>query len=674
MSVWTDRILQEFPADLSRFWIALDPDGLLLDERILHGLRERGFEVLPFEDAVSFRTEYEERYRAAWDTGREGTAKALVLQLRGTDLNSLPWDYIRSARTLNLSLADLFPKLSYGVVRQIDSEHHEALFQACKKHAAQPLGEGATKDFILTHIFRLSPYLLNRPEDFWREVLRLHYRGTGLPELLAQHVATVLRDTPLGTLPIVELLSSKTDMVRAVQDAWCGFLAQHGVRTEGSAGVRESSERAAITVPFDHPDVRVIIDTMFLEGVLQPVEVDQLPAELPGWIKVGLIGDPRALSHLVSEGAKRIAADLPAIDASHRDWVEAARRLAELIYRFNELKAADADSLQVQIQALQNDADGRLREWVFQHFADLPSLPVAKSPVMVHHVPRYLAMRRSAGEDRIALLVFDGLALDQWVQIREDLSARTPEFSVDEGGCFAWLPTLTSISRQALFSGLKPREFQSSMDTTSQEPSLWTRFWQEHGLRKPEVIFQKGLKRSEQLAALEENLSKPTTKVAGIVVDMIDEIVHGAMLGKRGVAGQIREWCDTGFIEKLFLMLTQHGYHIYLTADHGNVDAEGIGRLSQGVVSELKGERVRAYRSEDLASSVPPEIDAFQFGSPGLPADFLPLYANERGAFVPKGNKIVAHGGMALEELIVPFVKIRMKKEEHATDSTSNRI
>jgi len=77
----------------------------------------------------------------------------------------------------------------------------------------------------------------------------------------------------------------------------------------------------------------------------------------------------------------------------------------------------------------------------------------------------------------------------------------------------------------------------------------------------------------------------------------------------------------------------------------------------------LKGERVRAYRSEDLASSVPPGIDAFQFGGPGLPTDFLPLYASGRGAFVPKGNKIVAHGGMALEELIVPFVKIKMKKE-----------
>lgn len=315
-----------------------------------------------------------------------------------------------------------------------------------------------------------------------------------------------------------------------------------------------------------------------------------------------------------------------------------------------------------RIHALQRAADDRLKEWLFHHYADLPSLPAAKGPVMVHHVPRYLALRRNAGEDRVALLVFDGLAMDQWIQIREYLVARLPDFSADEGGCFAWLPTLTSVSRQALFSGLKPREFSNSIETTSQEPSLWTRFWQENGLRKPDVVYQKGLKRTDQLADLEEAIARPNVKVAGIVVDMIDEIVHGAMLGKRGIAGQISAWCDTGFVEKLFLLLAEHGYQIYLTADHGNVDADGIGRINQGVVTELKGERVRTYRSEALAASVPSDIDAFRFDSPGLPPDFLPLYAATRGAFVPKGDQIVAHGGISVEELIVPFVKIEIAK------------
>jgi len=240
--------------------------------------------------------------------------------------------------------------------------------------------------------------------------------------------------------------------------------------------------------------------------------------------------------------------------------------------------------------------------------------------------------------------------------------SRLPGFSAEEGGCFAWLPTLTSVSRQALFSGLKPREFSNSIETTSQEPSLWARFWQENGLRKQEIVYQKGLKRTEQLAELKDAVSRPATKVAGIVVDMIDEIVHGAMLGKRGIAGQIDAWCETGFVEKLFLLLAEQGYQIYLTADHGNVDAEGIGRLNQGVVSELRGERVRTYRSEPLAASVPPEIDAFRFNSSGLPPDFLPIYAGTRGAFVPKGDQIVAHGGISVEELIVPFIKINVKR------------
>jgi hypothetical protein len=303
---------------------------------------------------------------------------------------------------------------------------------------------------------------------------------------------------------------------------------------------------------------------------------------------------------------------------------------------------------------------------VQKRYLDLPSLPVAKAPVMVHHIPRYLSMRRNAGEEKIALLVFDGMALDQWVQIREYLSARAPELTTEESGCFAWLPSLTSVSRQALFSGLRPREFQASIETTAQEPSLWNRFWMESGLRAAEVCYRKAIKRTEQLSDLEAAVASPSIKVAGIVVDMIDELVHGAMLGKRGLSGQIREWCETGFVEKLLNLLIRRGYHVYVTADHGNVDADGIGRLNQGVISEVKGERVRTYRNETLAGSVPADIDAFAFGGPGLPPDFLPLYAGGRGAFVPIGQQVVAHGGMSVEELIVPFVKIGTRKEEDA--------
>ena len=142
-----------------------------------------------------------------------------MLHLRSTNISDLPWDYLRQARRVSLSLANLFPKLSYPVVRQIGAEHHEALFAAQTNFASQALGESATKEFVLTHIFKISPHLISRPEDLWRELLRLHYRESALPLVLAEHVAHVLADhAALNGLPISELFASKSALLRVVQD------------------------------------------------------------------------------------------------------------------------------------------------------------------------------------------------------------------------------------------------------------------------------------------------------------------------------------------------------------------------------------------------------------------------------------------------------------------------
>lgn len=657
MSVWVSRIAGKFPVDLSRIWIACDPDRILLDERIIRVLRTRGFNVAPFEDSVSFRVEYEECYRKAWDREEEGAAKALIVQLPGNHVDMLPWDIVRDARRVQLSLAELLPDLSYGVVRHIGSEHYDDLFDACRDHSPRSLGESETKEFILACVFHLDCKSIVRPAHFWRELLRLHFRDAGLPDVLSDHVAVVLAGNPeFQDLPVARLLSSKGFALRVLQNAWLFFMKRYNVNGRPS-DVLNSGANPAVSIPFEDPDIRGIVGAMFIEGMLRPVDAGIPAGGIPNWVRAGLKESGDASGREIVKSVETIGAELPGEDASHRDWIGFAHRLGEAIYHFHSLKQDQMKLAQDRFYALQREADGRFKEWVFRNFADLSSLPIANGPVMLHHVPRFLAMNRSGGKGRVAMLVFDGLAMDQWVQIREHLAGRVPSLVMEESACFAWIPSLTSVSRQALFSGLRPREFNESIDRTDKEERLWKNFWEENGAHASEIFYRKGLKHTDQLPSLEDAVARPKTTIAGIVVDMVDEIAHGATLGKRGVVSQINAWCETGFVESLLELLAKHRYRIYLTADHGNIEVEGIGRVSQGVVPEHRGERVRAYRSIALADAASAMADSFRFDLPGLPADYRPLYADGRGAFVSKGERIVAHGGISVEEVVVPFVE-----------------
>ena len=661
MTTWADRILKVFPSGLTHLWIVADPDDVLLDERVLSRLRDQGYDVLPFEDSIAFRAEYEERYRGAWDQGEVGSSSALIIQVRGTQVDELPWDYRRQARMASLSLSDLFPKLSTSVVRQLGSDLLPHLYEAQKKYAHQVLAEAPTKDFVLTHIYRMkSPHLISRLEDLWCEMLRLHYQESLLPSVLAQYVGQVIGENALfNSLPVAELFSNRSMVLRLIQDAWYRHLTTLGVTGTRVAEPPHAEYGAVLEVPFEQPEVRMILDSMFLDGTLQPLMVDRVPADLPEWVKVGVVKDPAALRNLVLAGVSALTQELPDLESNHRDWTHFARKMGEVISRFHSLSVADAEVIKAKILALQSAADERLREWLGKYYSGLSPLSPAKVPIMVHHVPRFLALRRGNGEDKIALLVFDGLSFDQWVQIREKLKSHSPGLDFKENACFAWLPTLTSVSRQALFSGLRPREFSDSIATTSKEPALWLRFWQDQGLRAQEVLFRKSVQQTGDLPDLEAQLSNTSIKVAGIVVDTVDEFVHGAVLGKRDIASRISSWCESKFVDRLVEFLLDHNFHVYVTSDHGNVEATGIGRINQGLATDTRGERVRTYRSEALLSeSAATCAGTFRLDVPGLPANFLPLFAAGQGAFVPKGDQVVSHGGMSLEELFVPFIEI----------------
>jgi hypothetical protein len=100
-------------------------------------------------------------------------------------------------------------------------------------------------------------------------------------------------------------------------------------------------------------------------------------------------------------------------------------------------------------------------------------------------------------------------------------------------------------------------------------------------------------------------------------------------------------------------------FEIVVTSDHGNIHGHGIGKPAVGVVADERGERAHVFSDENTRADVANDYpDAIVWPQIGLPEDWRVLLAPGRSAFVPKGQQTVAHGGIGMEEVIVPFVKI----------------
>jgi hypothetical protein len=665
---WRSHILREFTPKVARLTLVADPDGLLLEEGVLEGIRERGFELIPFEDPIAFRYAYESRFRARWDRGEE-TELVVVLRSGSGDLDSLPYDLLQAGRRMSFSLGEIFPHLSYPVLSALDRGDLDALFEAQARHVPGELGENATKEFVLRHVFEIAPELIRKPSDLLRVLLRRHYRGQRVPWLLDERLIQLLRQN--GTFadwPLETIIPDREAFFAFLQERWPAFLDSTAAQEQGGTGEDERGYGfdvpGPVNLPFDHDDVRVYIDNLFLDGVLHPVAHEQAASLSKSWVRVGVSVDPQSDRLRRTEGLLEIVeAGIPGENARHADWLQFACRWAELSVLTLESNGTLPEQVLERIENLRFQVDSSIKAWALRRYAGLVNLP-AVPPIMLHHVPRFLL--RNGPESRqhkVALVVLDGLSLEQWIVLREELSRQRPGLRFREQAVFAWIPTITSVSRQATFAGKPPLYFPASIFTTEREPLLWSQFWADQGLTQNEVGYLKVSGDGSPSESGVEDLMPPRIRVIGLVIDKIDQIMHGMVLGSSGMLNQVRQWTKQGFLARLFDQLLANDFLVYLASDHGNIEASGCGRPAEGAVADLRGERTRVYADSLLRSQVRERFpESVEWPPVGLPEDFLPLLAPDRSAFVRETERIVCHGGLSVEELIVPFIQIERKE------------
>lgn len=673
MTSWRDPILARFTPDIAavaRLTIVADPDQLLTEAGIIEGIRLRGFEVISFDDHAAFRYAYEQRFRRVWDAGST-TNLVVVLRAPRAELDWLPFDLLeeakRQSRLLSFSVAELFPNMQPHVVAELDRRDLDALFDAQLAHQPEQLGVNATRDFILRQVYEVAPELIKTPSDLLRVLLRRHYSGRVFPLSLDEHLLRLLRTSGRWTKwPLDQIVPNRASFLEFLQERWPFFLKRR-LSTEANR-VAETTEPYGLRLPgptdlpFDHDDVRVYIDNLFVDGLLLPTNAVSKASVEGAWYAVGVTGDDASDKIArVLKLVERLSSEFPDDSGDHQQWLQAAQRLGEALALRWSLSSALPEPTRDAFDLVHNRLEAAFDGWLRVHYAALSSLAPWPRPVMVHHVPRFLAHGISpATSVKRALVVVDGLALDQWCALRQECPSR--RWSTDEGALFAWVPTLTSVSRQAIFAGDPPFYFAPSIATTSKEENHWTRFWEDQGLKKAEVAYLCQKSQEEDDAYLErvrEKVEQPRCRVLGMVVGTIDQMLHGVVTGTDGLHASVRHWAQRGALAKLIDLLVDCGFEVSLTADHGNVEGQGLGKPNVGATAEQRGERVHVFRDELTRSSIARQYPGtISWQNIGLPQDYLPLIAPDRRAFIPEGKRTVAHGGACIEEIIVPFVQI----------------
>ncbi|HEY8742420.1 MAG TPA: BREX-3 system phosphatase PglZ, partial [Chloroflexota bacterium] len=560
MPDWVERLTSHFPLDGSPLYVVSDPDGLLSASHLRSALLERGLEIVAYDDPVIFRYLFEAELRPRL---QYGVARGIIVDVGSVPKQAVPYDILSEATFVQIGFGTLFPGLNGAALADLPRDDLGRVDTANARRNAPALGERATRNFLLRDVYAVPMADLTQRQGLVAYLLQRHYAREVLPESLDRFLVDEVGTQGQLGVDIFALLRQSKLFFHWLQEHWNDY-----VRAGGQRVLRESA------VPFAAPPIRAYLDTLFREGQLERTR--SVEGELPGWMRAGVLLPGDEPEQEFRSALLALDGAWPASSAPSREWLAFAWRWAGVRAALATL-GADAHVHMADLRQVQGALEEAFRIWLAAHYRLLPTEAVTTTPVMVHHIAAVLHRALDRGE-RIALVVVDGLALDHWLAIRGEIMP--PDCVVEEAACFAWAPTLTTISRQAIFAGRPPASFPDTWNTTDREALHWRRLGIDWGLQPAAVQFHRLLLATptgaDDLSGL-PLVDDPRLRLLGLVLSDVDHLTHSAVLGLPEMQRNVQDWASRGRLRDLLAGLAERGFTVYLTADHGSVEAVGAG-------------------------------------------------------------------------------------------------
>lgn len=646
---WQNRLATRLALTESIHYIVYDPDNLCFEPTIADMFEQSGAVFFSEADPMALRLCYEE-----WLEDDE--RNALVIRAVDEQL-VIPYDIESSAIKLDFDISEIIPKLDVSVLRSLSPIDYEQLSSAVRSYRIGKLNQCDSLDFVLRHIYKIAPEIIQSETDLVRLLIRKHYLGIEMPQVFEDRLIETLGNREqFGCWDFTKIVPDRTEFFAFLQQQWVLYLE----RKVGCDEIRESAwPQDELVVPFSDQDIKVFVDNLFADGFLQAVEFEGLGKDDWEWVGVIVDDDSRDLLR-VKQLVKKLSNQFSSVNLeqliSSEFWEEVAHELGVLNTLSYSLKGKDVYSLNTEIVNLNNQIDAYFEKWLFENFGKLINTPTTRFPKILHKIPDWLNLKVSKGQ-KVCLLVMDGMGFQQWIKVKQSI-IDIPDVRIEERGVFVWVPTITSVSRQALFSGKQPRLFPNTILTTSKEKALWQAYWEDKGLNKGEITYAVKVENSIDLDSFKDRFYSPKLKVAGFVINYIDEQMHGMKSGMSGLNAALVDWLYKWKFSSKIEALLDSGFEVIITADHGNQEATGQGWPNEGVKAETKGERVRLYKNTVVYTNDNVDVLEWPAKKYGLPSDMSPLVSKGLHAFVQKGKLIVGHGGISLHEVVVPLAVV----------------
>ena len=372
-----------------------------------------------------------------------------------------------------------------------------------------------------------------------------------------------------------------------------------------------------------------------------------------------------------------------------QDWIDLYKRL---VHWELQLSSTDSSAMTDMLAMQKEEANLGFAKFIKKHYMDwVASLsPTAKEterPVMSPEIFKKKIFPLLDEGKKVFLVVLDNFRYDQWRMLSQELA---DQFDIDEDLYYSILPTATQYARNAIFSGLMPNKIAEMF------PDLWVDEDEDEGKNlNEEPLIKTQLERyrrrntfsyhkvnnsidAEKLMQQLNTLEKNDLNV--VVFNFIDMLSHA-----RTESRMVRElasnesayrsitlsWFRHSVISDFFRWLAQNDYRVIVTTDHGSIrctrPVKIVGDRNTNTNLRYKLGKNLGYDAKDLFVIRDPKLA--QLPAPNLSTSYVFAtgesffaYPNNYNYYVSYYKDTFQHGGISMEEMLIPLVTLTGKK------------